>query len=126
MSRFAFLVALSIAGTTILPGGTLAAQGGTPAAGAQATASCADVTPRDAQFFQSLATPAAATPPGNASASGATPTPFAMPEGEPADDATITGITSLYEQLVDCLNQGDYLRAYALYSDDYLLRNLSQ
>jgi len=49
-----------------------------------------------------------------------------MPEGEPADDATVTELTTLYQQLVDCLNQGDYLRAYALYSDDYLLRNLSQ
>lgn len=126
MSRFTLLVALSIAGTTILPGGALAAQEATPAAGAQATASCADVTPRDAQFFQSLATPAAATPPGNEPTSGATPTPFAMPEGEPADDATVTELTTLYQQLVDCLNQGDYLRAYALYSDDYLLRNLSQ
>jgi hypothetical protein len=126
MSRFAFIVAVSIAGTIILPGGSLAAQGGTPAAGTQTTASCTDVTPRDAQFFQSLATPAAATPPGNTSASGATPAPFAMPEGEPADDATITELTTLYQQLVDCLNQGDYLRAYALYSDDYLLRNLSQ
>jgi hypothetical protein len=49
-----------------------------------------------------------------------------MPEGQPADDATVAEVTALYEQLVDCLNQGDYLRAYALYSDDYLLRNLSQ
>jgi hypothetical protein len=118
-------LALSIAGPTILPGGTLAAQEGTPTAGAQTSASCADVTPRDEHFFQSLSTPAAATPPGTPSDAGAAPTPFAMPEGEAADDATVAALTALYEQLIDCLNQGEYLRVYALYSDDYLLRNLS-
>jgi hypothetical protein len=28
--------------------------------------------------------------------------------------------------LIACLNVGDFLRAYALYTDDYLLRNLSE
>jgi len=48
-----------------------------------------------------------------------------MPEGEVADDATVAEIAALYEQLVSCLNAGEFLRAYALYTDDYLVRNLS-
>jgi hypothetical protein len=48
-----------------------------------------------------------------------------MPAGETADEAAVAQISTLYQQLIACLNAGDYLRAYALYSDDYLERNLS-
>ena len=116
-----FLVMMAMA---TVPGASLAAQDGTPAAGA---ASCADVQPRDEAFFRALSGTPAATAEGAAGqAAVATPTPFAMPEGEAADEATLADIGALYEQLVACLNARDYLRVYALYSDEYLERNLSE
>ena len=100
-----------------------AAQDGTPTSSAQSTAACDAVEPRDAEFFSSLAESPQATP---SSQGQATPEPFAMPEGDVADDETIAQIEALYQTLVACLNAGDYLRAYALYTEAYLLRNLSE
>ncbi len=103
------------------PGG---AQEGTPSS---ATPSCSDIEPRDTASLQQVA----ATPQEDAMgaesevASGATPTPFVMPEGDVADEATVAAVAGVYQQLVACLNEGDFLRAYALYTDDYLVRNLS-
>lgn len=113
------LCALLLAGTTP----AAVAQSGTPAAGS-GDASCASVEPRDASFFEAVAATPAADADQGTPAQG-TPTPFTMPAGEPADEETIAAVTVLYQQLVDCLNAGDYLRAYALYTDDYLLRNLT-
>jgi hypothetical protein len=59
-------------------------------------------------------------------AAAASPTPFVMPEGQPVDDAADAEIEVLYQHLIACLNAGDYLRVYALYTDDYLTRNLSE
>jgi hypothetical protein len=42
--------------------------------------------------------------------------------GAPADPATIAAVTTTYQQLVACLNAGDYLRLYALYTDAYVIR----
>jgi hypothetical protein len=47
----------------------------------------------------------------------ASPTPFAMPEGTPADEATITEITAAVRQFIACINAGDLPRVLALYSD---------
>jgi hypothetical protein len=108
--------------------GAVAAQNGTPAAGTAMNGSCAQVQPRDAAFFRQLpATPAAQREQttSQAASPAASPAPFAMPEGTPADDATVAAVGALYQELIDCLNQGDYLRAYALYTDNYLQRNLS-
>jgi hypothetical protein len=126
--RRRLLVLLFVIAVATVPAAPLAAQSGTPATDAQGAASCADVEPRDAEFFRALSgTPAAATAEGaNAQGAAATPTPFAMPEGEPADEAVLAEVTALYEQLIACLNAGEYLRAYALYSDEYLERNLSE
>jgi hypothetical protein len=104
----------------------VAAQEGTPAA---ETVSCTAVEPRDAAFFDALAaTPAADSEQGTPTAEGsaATPGPFTMPEGEAGDEAVVAEVTALYQQLIACLNAGDYLRAYALYSDEYLIRNLRE
>ena len=49
-----------------------------------------------------------------------------MPEGDVVDEETSAAVTALYQQLIACLNEGDFLRAYALYTDDYLVRNLSE
>jgi plastocyanin len=46
-------------------------------------------------------------------------------EGEEADEATIQAVTQTYRELVACLNAGEFLRIYALYTDDYLRRTLA-
>lgn len=106
-------------------GSIAAAENATPSA--EGNASCADVAPRDSAFFATLSATVPGTPAnvGAQGQGGASPTPFKMPEGESADEATVSEIGQLYQQLVGCLNAGDYLRAYAFYSDDYLRRNLS-
>ena len=45
-------------------------------------------------------------------------------QGEDVDEATVQKVTQTYRQLVACLNAGDFLRVYALYTDDYLRRTL--
>jgi hypothetical protein len=113
----------------ILTASSVHAQSGTPAAGSADAASCANVEPRDEAFFQGLAaTPAAQMQSGTAEAgaANATPASFTMPKGEPADKGVVAEVATFFQQLVSCLNAGDYLRVYALYSDDYLVRNLTQ
>jgi plastocyanin len=46
-------------------------------------------------------------------------------EGEDADEATVQAVTETYRELVACLNAGEFLRVYALYTDDYLRRTLN-
>ena len=46
-------------------------------------------------------------------------------QGEEADEATVQAVTQTYRQLVACLNAGEFLRVYALYTDDYLRRTLA-
>ena len=46
-------------------------------------------------------------------------------EGEDADEATVQAVTQTYRELVACLNAGEFLRIYALYTDDYLRRTLA-
>jgi hypothetical protein len=105
------------------------AQEASPSPASNQPASCEEIEPRDAAFFETLAgTPEASANEGipEQDSAEATPTPFAMPEGDLADEETVAAVTALYEQLIACLNVGDFLRAYALYTDDYLLRNLSE
>lgn len=45
--------------------------------------------------------------------------------GEPADEATVEAVTATYRELVACLNAGNYLRIYALYTDAYLQRTVA-
>jgi hypothetical protein len=104
------------------------AQDATPAGDAQ-TVSCEEIEPRDPASFEGMqGTPGADDAAGDEGADPepASPTPFTMPEGEPADEAAIADVAHVYEQLIACLNAGDFLRAYALYTDEYLLRNLSE
>lgn len=99
------------------------AQEGTPAA--EPAAACDAVEPRDAEYFAELALSRDATGEQSQQGAEASPVSAQLPEGEAADEATTADVTALYETLIDCLNRGDYLRAYALYSDAYLLTNLS-
>jgi hypothetical protein len=49
-------------------------------------------------------------------------TPGTVPEGVPADAKTMAAITAVVQELVGCYNAGELLRAYGLYTDDYLYR----
>ncbi|MBW3632640.1 MAG: hypothetical protein KY456_06400 [Chloroflexi bacterium] len=105
------------------------AQEASPSPDSSQAASCEEIEPRDAAFFETVAgTPEASANEGipEQDAAGASPTPFAMPEGEMADEATAAAVSELYVQLIACLNANDFLRAYALYTEDYLVRNLSE
>jgi hypothetical protein len=46
----------------------------------------------------------------------------AIPTGEPVDDETRTAVVRVVETLTACVNAGDYLRAFALFDDEYLRR----
>lgn len=48
------------------------------------------------------------------------PTPFAVPEGKPADEATTAAIVATVRESLACRNGGDYPRAYALFTDRFL------
>ncbi len=54
------------------------------------------------------------------------PTPGVLPRGVPADPEATTGITATVHELVACFNAGALLRAYGLYTDDYLRRLLAR
>ena len=121
---FTALLALALVGLATTP---VFAQDATPAPGGEVVdPSECRVEPRPMEFFQQLAgTPGVgeATPTGAMTGS---PAAGQQPQGEPADEATIGTITATYRELIACLNGGDFLRAYALYTDDYLRRNLTQ
>lgn len=54
------------------------------------------------------------------------PAPVSLPAGEPADSATVGAITATIVEAYACFNAGDYLRAFALYSDEALQRFAEQ
>jgi hypothetical protein len=105
-----------------------AAAEGTPAAGPAPGVRCSDITPRNRAFFSGIeATPIPAAR-GTATfpaLEAGTPETYALPPGTPADEETVANIQNVYQHLIACLNAGDYLRLYALYTDGYLVRNLS-
>ena len=49
-----------------------------------------------------------------------TPAPFDVPDGSPVDDETATAVRSTLRELFACTNAGDFLRVYALFTDDFL------
>jgi hypothetical protein len=109
MRRILALIAALLFATTNL---VAAAQEASPAAYPMAPdpADCI-VAPRSIES----GTPAADDP-----ATGASPTSFVQPQGEPADAATSEAVTSTVRQLFACANGGDFLRVFALYTDDFL------
>jgi hypothetical protein len=76
-----------------------------------ATGHC-DVSPRAVEDLTAiLATPVPA---------GGSPVAYSAPVGLPVDDDIAAEIEATIAHLFACLNAGETLRAYALYSDDYL------
>ena len=95
-----------------------AAQGATPAPYPVAPdpAECT-VAPRPLdEVVAVVGTPGA----GATSSVAASPTPFARPSGEPADAETTAAVTATMRQVFACTNAGDYLRVYALFTDDFV------
>jgi hypothetical protein len=60
------------------------------------------------------------TPVSGPEESAASPTPFVAPVGQPADDETASAVVATLRQVFACTNAGDYLRVFALFSDDFL------
>lgn len=61
-----------------------------------------------------------ATPVAGAPGSAADPAPFVPPAGEPVDAATSEAIAATMRELFACTNAGDFLRVYALFTDDFV------
>jgi plastocyanin len=96
------------------------AQDATPAAGEVVDPAECQVEPRAIEEIEQLVGTAGEE-------AGATPdaAQAGSMEGEEADEATVQAVTQTYRQLVACLNSGEFLRIYALYTDDYLRRTLN-
>ena len=96
------------------------AQDATPAAGEVIDPAECQVEPRTIEELQQLvgtANEETEATPGAARAGSM--------EGQDADEATVQAVTQTYRELVACLNGGQFLRVYALYTDDYLRRTLN-
>jgi plastocyanin len=119
--RRLFIVMVAVLGLGL---GTIAnpavvAQDATPAGEVIDPAEC-QVEPRAAEEIEQLIGGAAA---------GAEATPGAAEaaaQGEEADEATVTAVTATYRELVACLNAGEFLRVYALYTEDYVRRYFAE
>jgi uncharacterized cupredoxin-like copper-binding protein len=96
------------------------AQDATPAGEVVDPGQC-QVEPRAVEDIEQIA---------NSTAEGAEATPDAAQagamEGESADEATVEAVTATYRELIGCLNAGEYLRVYALYTDDYVRRSIAE
>ena len=75
------------------------------------------VEPRPLADFETLVAAPDASP---AAAPEATPESFVPPTGEPADAETAAAVTQTAVELFACYAAGDFLRAAALWTDDYL------
>src|SRR5918995_4048225 len=114
------LAALTVLSMLLFAHPAVIAQDATPATGEVIDAAECQVEPRSTEELQQLV--------GTAS-EGTEATPGAAQagsmEGEDADEATVQAVTQTYRELVACLNAGQFLRVYALYTDDYLRRTLA-
>ena len=62
----------------------------------------------------------AGTPAAGAPAPAASPTAFVRTMGAAADAATTEAVTATVHEVFACANAGDFLRVYALFTDEYL------
>jgi hypothetical protein len=134
MHRFRLLVSAMVVmllGATVLNSvAVVGAQEASPAAGfgVPDPAECT-VEPRPMAFFeQFIGTPTAEHEASMAAREEATPDPaFQMPEGDPADDATVDAVLETVWQLGACINAGDFLGRYAaLFTEDYFRREFER
>jgi uncharacterized cupredoxin-like copper-binding protein len=114
------LAALTVLSMLLFAHPAVIAQDATPAAGEVIDPAECQVEPRTTEELEQLV---------GAANEGTEATPGAAEagsmEGEDADEATVQAVTQTYRELVACLNAGEFLRVYALYTDDYLRRTLA-
>jgi len=114
------LAALTVLSMLLFAHPAVIAQNATPAAGEVVDPAECQVEPRTSEELQQLV---------GAANEGTEATPGAAQagtmQGEDADEATVQAVTQTYRELVACLNGGQFLRVYALYTDDYLRRTLA-
>jgi len=75
------------------------------------------IEPRPAADIERFVVDPAATP---AVIDQGSPTPFAAPDGEPADPETAAEFAATVADVFACWNAGDPLRAFAHFTDDFL------
>jgi hypothetical protein len=93
----------------------------TPVAVASPMAACT-VEPRTIGGLNEIGT--TGTPDPNATGlDDQTPSPYVKPEGIPASQAALDGVTATVGQFAACANEGDFLRFLALFSDDFIRAN---
>ncbi|HYH11567.1 MAG TPA: hypothetical protein VD789_04350 [Thermomicrobiales bacterium] len=56
----------------------------------------------------------------------ATPADFTLPEGEPADEATVEEITAVIHGVAACYNAGDYLAGFGGVTDEFLVSQVGR
>jgi plastocyanin len=114
------LAALTVLSMLLFAHPAVMAQNATPAAGEVIDPAECQVEPRTTEELQQLV---------GAANEGTEATPGAEQagtmQGEDADEATVQAVTQTYRELIACLNGGQFLRVYALYTDDYLRRTLA-
>jgi hypothetical protein len=118
MPRVPFVMACAFVITgAVVP--TASAQQATPPTGEVIPASECQVEARDfTSLREMIGTPTAGATPSVSQAE--------QPQGEEADQATIDAVTATYRELVACVNAGDFLRVYSLYSEGYVRRLLQE
>jgi len=114
------LAALTVLSMLLFAHPAVIAQDATPAAGEVIDPAECQVEPRTIEELQQLVGTANE---GTEATPGATQA--GSMQGEDADEATVQAVTQTYRELVACLNGGQFLRVYALYTDDYLRRTLN-
>ena len=114
------LAALTVLSMVLFAHPAVTAQDATPAAGEVVDPAECQVEPRAIEEIEQLV---------GTAGEGEEATPGAaqagLMQGEEADEATVQAVTQTYRELVACLNAGEFLRVYALYTDDYLRRTLA-
>lgn len=83
------------------------------------TAAECQITPRSEAEIAALAATPEATP-----APPAPAEPAALPEGAPADATTIAGLLQTAREVIACAEAGDLGRLLALYTDEYIAREI--
>lgn len=83
------------------------------------------VEPRPVEFFvavfeETMASPEAPLPVDREGGGTYTPTPLPLPGGQsqPADEATVAGVTETMREFIACVNAGDFRRSLALFADE--------
>jgi hypothetical protein len=60
----------------------------------------------------------------NSAARAASPAPFVLPEGEPADEATVAAVTATIRGFFACMNAGEGLRGMAQLTDEFIQQQI--